>query len=69
MGKLQSRSPLPSDREIWYNSISNPPGSAEAEQGLSRKVGALAVSRGLMKNTIVYIDGYNLYYGLLQVRV
>lgn len=28
------------------NSIINPLGSAEAEQSLSRKVGALAVSRG-----------------------
>jgi len=48
-----------------YDNVINPPGSAEAEQGLSRKVGALAFYYG-MKNTIVYIDGYNLYYGLLK---
>ena len=35
-------------------------------RGLSRKVGAIALFKMNKKRTIIYIDGYNLYYGLLK---
>jgi hypothetical protein len=65
--KEKYRHPLAPETKVWYNNVIKPQDSVSAVQSLGRKARALAVSTiCAMKRTAAYIDGYNLYYGLLK---